>query len=447
MLSREDNERLVRVGPGTPMGTLMRLFWTPFLLSRDLVADGQPHRVRLLGEDLVAFRDTSGRVGLVDHACPHRGAPMVFARNEHDGLRCMYHGWKFGVDGTCLDTPAEPPNSPLCRHVRLPAYPVRERGGVLWAYLGPDKEPPPLPELEWNLVPESHVALSARIQECNWLQALEGEIDSAHAAILHGRVDEAGTINQWRQAADLAPKFEVQAHEAGLHIASRRKVPGSGDGSGSAAREYVRVNQYLLPFYTLVPPQTQYPELSGHAWVPVDDEHTLCLMFSYTPAHPLYERTRQVFRTGGKGGRETGHPSDQAFEERPVTTPYPRYWSKYNRANAYHFSYEMQVKQFNSGMPGLWIQDAACQSGVMPVYDRTKEHLGSTDLGIARTRRFLLEALRRLEADGQRPAPAAAPASFMWRAISITVDEGADWKQAGAGFMRARLGADFGYTP
>jgi phenylpropionate dioxygenase-like ring-hydroxylating dioxygenase large terminal subunit len=435
------------------MGALMRLFWTPFLLARDLAADGQPHRVRLLGEDLVAFRDSGGRVGLVDHACPHRGAPLVFARNEEGGLRCMYHGWKFDVDGACLETPAEPPDSSLCRHVRIKHYPVRERHGVLWAYLGPDAEAPPLPDLEWNLVPETQVALSARIQECNWLQALEGEIDSAHAAFLHGRVDEGSAIDRWRQAADLRPKFEVRAHEVGLNIASRRKVASGEQGAQpgksveSAGREYIRVNQFLMPFYTLVPPQSVYPELSGHAWVPVDDEHTLCLMFSYTPASAFHERTRAVFASGGKGGRETGHPSDHAFEPKPVTHPYPMYWSKYNRGNAYRFDHSLQVDKFNSGVPGVWVQDAAYQSGVAAIYDRSRENLGTTDLGIARTRRFLLDALRRLENEGQRPAALADPALFMWRAISITVEAGADWKQAGAEFMRAKLGADFGYVP
>ena len=423
------------------MGTLMRLYWVPFLLARDPEADGPPHRVRLLGEDLVGFRDSSGRCGLVDQACPHRGAPLVFARNEENGLRCMYYGWKFGVDGACLDTPAEPPSSPLCRHVRIKSYPVRGRHGLLWAYLGPDAEPPPTPELEFNLVPDENVVLSMRIQECNWLQALEGEIDSAHAAILHGRVDKAGAINSWRQAGDLAPKFECQPHDAGMHIASRRKVP---DADG---REYIRVNQFLMPFWTLVPPQAQFPELSGHAWVPVDDEHTLCLMFSYTPAQPFYEKTREVFKRGGRNGRETGHPSDQAFELRSPMQPYPKYWSRFNRANGYGFDYALQVNDYNLGMPGLWIQDAACQSGVVPIYDRTHEHLGSTDLGIARTRRMLLDTLRKVAAEQQRPASASDPSLLMWRAISITVDAGADWKQVGAEFMRARLGTDFGYAP
>jgi phthalate 4,5-dioxygenase len=446
MLSFEDNQRLCRIGPGTPMGRLMRLYWTPFLLSRDLAVDGQPHRIRLLGEDLVAFRNSAGEVGLVDHSCPHRGTPMVFARNEEGGLRCMYHGWKFGVDGACQDMPAEPAGSPMIKNVRIPHYPVRERNGVLWAYLGPDADPPPLPSVEWNLVPENQVVLSMRVQECNWLQALEGEIDSAHAAILHGRPDQGGAINQWRQAEDLTPKFECQVHPAGLHIASRRKVPAAEGVLGAQAQDYIRVNQFMMPNWTLVPPQSLYPELSGHAWVPIDDEHTLCLMFSYTPAQPFYEKTKQVFKHGGKGGRETGHPSEHSFETRPVVQPYHRYWSRFNRSNGYQFDYALTA-QYNSGLPGLWTQDAACQSGTAAIFDRTREHLGSTDIGIARTRRLLLDGLRRLEDAGEPPASARDPSLLMWRAISITVPAGADWQQAGGDFMRAKLGADFGYTP
>ena len=436
MLSREDNETLVRVGPGTPMGRLMRLHWIPFLRSSDVQRDGQPHRVRLLGEDLVAFRDSSGRVGLVDHACPHRGAPMVFGRNEDDGLRCVYHGWKFGTDGRCQDMPAEPANSPMCARMKITAYPVQERNGMLWAYMGTDPAPP-LPQLEWNLVPEEQVAISIRVQECNWLQALEGEIDSAHAAILHGRVDQDGAIAQWKQAQDLAPTFECVPHEAGISIGSRRKL--------DAERQYIRVNQFLMPFYTLVPPFSQFPELSGHAWVPIDDEHTLCIMFSYHPSQPFYEKTRALFKSGHRG-RETGHASEGSFETRPVTDPFPRYWSKYNRSNAYQFSAALQ-DTYNSGLPGLWVQDAAAQSGVAPIYDRSKEHLGTSDTGIARTRRLLLDTVGRLVKDGQRPASADKPQSLMWRAVSLTIPAGGNWSELGREFMQARLGAGFGYEP
>ncbi len=438
MLSREDNESLVRVGPGTPMGRLMRLYWIPFLRASDVERNGQPHRVRLLGEDLVAFRDSSGRVGLVDHACPHRGAPMVFARNEDDGLRCIYHGWKFSVDGQCREMPAEPVNSPMCSRMKITAYPVRERNGMLWAYLGdaPDQAPP-LPEVEWNLVPEERVAISIRVQECNWLQALEGEIDSAHAAILHGRVDKDGTINQWKQAQDLAPTFECVVHDGGVSIASRRKL--------DAEQQYIRVNQFMMPFWTLVPPFTQYPELSGHAWVPIDDEHTLCIMFSYHPTQPFYEKTRKLFREG-HAGRETGHASEGSFEIRPVTVPFPKYWSRFHRGNAYGFDPKLQ-SAYNSGLPGLWIQDAAAQSGVSPIYDRRQEHLGTSDTGIARTRRVLLEAVRKLVADGQRPASADRPELLMRRAVSLTLPTGSDWTKLGAPFMEAKLNEDFGYTP
>lgn len=438
MLTQEENERLVRVGPGTEMGGFMRLYWIPFLRSSDVEPDGQPYRVRLLGEDLVAFRDSEGRVGLVDHACPHRGAPMAFARNEDGGIRCIYHGWKFDVAGACHEMPAERPDTPMLKRIRIKAYPVEERNGMLWTYMGPDETPPPLPHVEWNLVPEEQVVVTLRVQECNWLQALEGEIDSAHAAILHGRVDDSGFINQWKQGQDLAPTFECAQHDSGVSIAARRKA---GDD-----QNYIRVNQFLMPFWTLVPPQSQYPELSGHAWVPMDDEHTLCIMFSYHPSQPFYEKTRQLFHDGHRG-RETGHASAGSFELRPATEPYRTYWSRYNRANAYHFDYQSQVDRYNAGLPGLWIQDAACQSGVAAIYDRTQEHLGITDTGIMRTRRLLLESVKKWISTEERPPSVAHPDELMWRAISITIPAGGDWQSAGQPFMRARLGEGFGYTP
>jgi len=430
MLSHEDNEALARVGPGTPMGQVMRQYWLPFLKSSDVRAESQPHRVRLLGEDLVAFRDSAGLVGLVDHACPHRGAPMVFGRAERDGIRCIYHGWKFDVAGRCTEIPVEPANSPMCTRMTIKSYPVQERNGVLWAYMGPQRNAlPPLPDVEWNLVPESNCAITIRVQECNWLQALEGEIDSAHAAILHGWRN-GSTISEWRQGQDLAPSFECVQHEAGVSIAARRK-------SGSE-QNYVRVNQFLMPFWTLVPPQKQYPDLSGHAWVPIDDGHTLAIMFSYTPDQPLYEKTRKVFTEGHKG-RETGHHSQGAFEPKPVNTPFPHYWSRYNRSNAYTYSYE-------AGMPGLWLEDAACQSGVAAIYDRSTEHLGSSDAGIVRVRRLLLDTARKL-GQGMQPVSALKPESYMMRAVSLTIPAGAKWEELGREYMRAELGKGFGYAP
>ena len=437
MLSKEDNEALTQVGPGTPMGALMRLYWLPFLPSADLVADGPPVRVRLLGEDLVAYRGSDGAISLVDHACPHRRAPMLFARNEECGLRCVYHGWKFDASGAVVDMPAEPARSRFKEKVRITAYPCRERNGVAWTYMGDAKKLLPLPNFEWNMVPAENVVVTLRVQECNWLQALEGEIDSAHAPILHGRVDDRGAINQWRSARDLRPLFDCVRQDFGVSIASRRASEGD--------QVYWRINQFVMPFYTLVPPQSKFPELSGHAWVPIDDAHTLCLMFSYHPARPMWEKSRQVF-LDGHNGRESGHASRHAYEPKSPMEPYARYWTRYNRANAYRFHYAEHAT-WSSGLPGLWVQDAACQSGVEPVCDRTREHLGMSDSGIAATRRCLLGHLRALRESGEPPPRIADPDLYMVRAASLRLAKDVSWVEAGAQHIRARLGEDFGYEP
>jgi phthalate 4,5-dioxygenase len=437
MLSREDNERLVRVGKGAPLGDLFRLYWIPCLPSAHLASDGQPKRIRLLGEDLVAFRDSEGRVGLVDQACPHRGAPLIFGRNEDCGLRCVYHGWKFDVTGAVTDMPAEPARSRLKEHVRIKAYPCRERSGMLWTYMGPDAaNPPPLPNLEWNLVPPEQVHVSVRVQECNWLQAVEGEIDSAHAPLLHGRLDAQGTTSAWIQKRDLRPTFECIKQNFGMSIAARRNYEEN--------TLYWRVNQFLMPFYTLVPPLSPFPDLSGHAWVPIDDENTLCIMFSYHPSQPLLPRTRQVFEEGHKG-RESGHASRHALVQHPVTVPYAGYWTKYNPQNGFQFDYQSQQTTWFSGLPGLWVQDGACQSGVSPIFDRTKENLCSSDTGIAMTRRLLLETLGAYRDHGTKPKGVTDPDVFMVRAVSLRLPPEESWVDVGAPFMRAQLGADFGY--
>src|SRR5215211_5241267 len=184
MLATKDNEILSRVGPGTPMGELMRQYWIPVLFSSELPApDGPPLRLRMLCENLIAFRSTSGKVGLVQNACPHRGASLFFGRNEEEGLRCVYHGWKFDVEGNCVDMPSEPAESNFKSKVRATAYPCVERNGIIWAYMGPREVPPPLPELPPNLDPNCRV--TRRLEECNYMQALEGDIDTVHAGFLH----------------------------------------------------------------------------------------------------------------------------------------------------------------------------------------------------------------------------------------------------------------------
>src|ERR687883_619444 len=187
MLSPADNQLLTRVGPGTPMGALLRCFWLPFALASELpVPDSDPIRVRLLGEDLVAFKDTTGQVGLIQNNCPHRGASLFFGRNEECGLRCVYHGWKFDTAGRCVDMPNEPAESNFKDKVRAVAYPCRERGGIIWTYMGPRATPPPLPDLEANLVGQENVVISIIHRPCNWMQGWEGEMDPVHQAFLPG---------------------------------------------------------------------------------------------------------------------------------------------------------------------------------------------------------------------------------------------------------------------
>jgi phthalate 4,5-dioxygenase len=440
MLSREDNETLVRVGPSTAMGNLFRLAWLPFMFSKDLVADGRPKRVRLLGEDLVAFRASDNKVGLVDHACPHRGAPLVYARNEECGLRCVYHGWKFDVSGRTTDMPAEPEHSRFKDKVEIKAYPCQERNGIVWTYMGPDKEKlPPLPSLEWNLVSSEQVHVSMRVQECNWLQALEGDIDSAHAGFLHGRIDSDGRMKHILLVRDRRPTFDVMRQEFGLSIAARREL---GDG-----KIYWRVNQFLMPFYTLTPPQSAFPELTGHAWVPIDDENTLVIMFSYHPSEPLYPKTRKLFEEGWKG-RETGHPSRGGLREDDATRPYAGYWTKFTRENDFQFDYQSQLTTWFSGVPGLWVQDAACQGGNGPIFDRTKEKLGVSDSGIVMARRVLLEAAKAYAQNGTVPAVIDRPDLSMVRAVALHLAADQSWSdEHGRQLMTAGVGKEFGYTP
>ncbi len=435
MLTAKENETLTRAGPGTPMGELFRNYWIPFLPSSDLVADGEPMRVRILCEDLVAFRDTEGKVGLVDHACPHRGAPMLFARNEDCGLRCVYHGWKFDTTGATVETPAEPARSRLKDTVKIRAYPCQERNGIIWTYMG-NGAPPPLPNFEWNMVPAENVVVTFRIQECNWLQALEGEIDSAHAPILHGRADTEGFINQWRAAADLRPVFECARRDFGVSIASRRDYEED--------THYWRVNQFVLPFFTCVPPQAKYTELSGHAWMPIDDEHTMAIMFSYRPDGPMWEKSKKVFLEGHKG-REAAHATANVYEPKNRMEPYFKYWTKFNPGNAYQFNYADQTT-YNSGLPGLWVQDAACQSGVAAIYDRTKEHLAVSDTGIVATRRLLLE-LSQLAEQGIKPPRVHDPDLYMVRAVSVRLPKEASWLDTCSPYMQAELGKGLGYEP
>ena len=267
MLSREENDYLTQTGHGTPMGAFMRRFWMPFMLSEEIAEpDCDPVRVRLLGEDLLAFRDSNGRVALVDQFCPHRRVSLFFGRNEECGIRCVYHGWKFNADGNCVDMPSEPADSNFKDKVKLKSYPVREKAGVVWAYMGPADAMGGMPELEWTEVPDDQRYMSRWYQECNYAQAVEGEMDSAHVSFLHRKIDNdaknKAALTGSYFSGDTAPKWKVVDTEFGMTLCARRIVEGG--------KYYWRMNQWLYPFYTMIAP-VPGESWTVRMWVPADD--------------------------------------------------------------------------------------------------------------------------------------------------------------------------------
>jgi hypothetical protein len=344
---------------------------------------------------------------------------LFFGRNEESGLRCVYHGWKFDVTGACVDMPNEPAESDFKHKVAATAYECRERGGVIWAYMGPTRAPD-LPDMEWNQVPENQVLLTKRVATNNWLQALEGDIDSSHAPILHGRLNPGSTgplgsrIEMFHRAsADLGPRLETLATEYGVAIAARRdgRKPGT---------YYWRLNQFLLPFWTMVPTGAV---LHGHAWVPIDDNSVLVFNYGYHPSKPLDDG---VLRPAlGNGGREGGHPSPDVFL--PATSqPHGAWFPKYNWSNDFGLDRELE-KEWFAGLPGVWPQDSGCQESMGTVVDRTREHLGAADSGIIQMRRTLLSAAERLQASGEKPASATNPSLFRVRPVSVELPHDVSW--------------------
>ena len=410
MLSKIDNDTVCRVGPGTPMGTLMRQYWVPALLSGELPQpDSDPVRVVLLGEQLIAFRNTNGEVGLIDNHCPHRGASLFFGRNEEAGLRCVYHGWKFDVRGSCIDMPNEPAESDFKTRVKAVAYPTRERNGLIWAYMGPRETPPPLPDLEANNLPEGEYTVSAIQRECNYLQGLEGDIDTSHFGFLHfGAADpesaEPGTF-QYYTLKDRAPRYEVVDTEFGsMYSAYRPAEPGT---------VYHRIGLFLFPFWTMIPTGVLGHQIIARAWVPMDDDHTM--FFSLTP------KVRGVERAVQPGMELHANTSDWFGRFRMVS----------DISNDYRIDRDWQRNGGDyTGIAGIHTQDQAVTETMGPIYDRTQEHLASSDVMIIRTRRRLLNAAQALTQDGTLPPGADQPDFYRQRSGGVILPEGTDWVAA-----------------
>jgi phenylpropionate dioxygenase-like ring-hydroxylating dioxygenase large terminal subunit len=397
MAAKSDNEMLSRVGPGTVMGDLLRQYWIPFAQSADLPEkDGAPRRIRLLGENLVAFRNTDGEIGLIDHVCPHRCASLFFGRNEENGLRCLYHGWKFDIHGQCVDVPNEPPGSPLKKRVRATAYPCVERNGIIWTFMGPRKRNlPPLPEPGWAMVDTSRRCSLRYQRECNWLQAMEGDFDSSHLTFLHLTFDEKvqGTaadrkagIEYYRNLTrmDKQPLLDVRNTDVGVMYGARRDA--------EAGMFYWRVTQFLLPFYTSVP--CYGGKNRAKVWVPLDDEHTMVW-------EPFWSTRRPLSVEEQKGWEGRVPPS--GF--RPDTDDWlGQFRFAAQAANDYLISRERQ-KNFNfSGMENVTpIQDGAMQESMGPICDRSREHLGASDAAIVFMRRRLFNAAKALRRSRKTP--------------------------------------------
>jgi phenylpropionate dioxygenase-like ring-hydroxylating dioxygenase large terminal subunit len=421
MLTAEENERITRVGPGTPMGNVMRRYWQPMALSHELPEnDGAPIRVRLLGEDLVAFRDTEGKVGLMDAFCPHRRAPMFFGRNEECGLRCVYHGWKFDRDGKCTDMPSEPPDSLFKNKVTIQTYPTFEGGGVIWTYMGPPETMPAPPDYEWIRVPAAHRFVSKTWEDCNWLQAMEGGLDTAHSSFLHNEKLGDKTLLRVR---DGHPRIEVEKNEYGYRYASVRDLGNEGN--------YVRVYQYVMPWQQMRGSNTalsggrnKVPKSAGHLWVPIDDHHT----FVYNTVWS-YDASIEINQ-------------DFAWEEearfgRGKDDLLPGFKLRANKANDYLIDRQKQKTQTFSGIRGINTQDMALQEGMGPICDRTQEHLGTSDRAIIAARQLLLEACDAVER-GEMPRGASPATHQNIRPFDNFLAKDQDWREAFAPELHAK---------
>jgi phthalate 4,5-dioxygenase len=415
MLTKDENEFLCRVGPGTPTGELLRRFWMPALLSSELPEpDSRPVRVRLLSEDLIAFRDSDGKVGLLANNCAHRGASLFFGRNEQSGLRCVYHGWKFDVGGRCVDMPNEPPESNFKDKVHQVAYPCREAGGVVWAYMGPaNLEPPLLPQFEWTLVPPEQRMVSKCLQSCNWAQALEGGIDSSHVSFLHATLDRYRGDAASFMDVDKAPQFRVVEQDFGLLIGAMRKWEENSD--------YWRVTPFSLPFYTVIPGFPDRDSIySGHGWVPIDDEHCWLLSYSWHPTKPLKEF-----------GERPGHPAHYIEMEAGTRRPLARF------ENDYQIDRDVQRDKTFSGIQNASIQDQATQETMGPIYDRSQEHLGSADSAIIMMRKQIMRLAKELQ-EGKEPYAAGHGEIFRLRSAGILLEPGTNYVEASTPVVRVR---------
>ena len=404
MLRSEVNDLLTQTDAGTAMGELFRQYWIPALLAAELPEnDCAPVRVELLGEKMIAFRDTDGRYGLIEEFCAHRRVSLWFGRNEDCGLRCPYHGWKFDVTGQCVEIPSEPEDSEFRESIKLQGYPLIKVGDVLWTHMGDPENRPPEPAWEFATVGPEQTVTTKRLQECNWLQALEGGIDSSHVSFLHAQELERDPLFKGAKAnnynlGDLKPVFDVSPSEGGLYIGVRRNA--------EEGRHYWRVTQWVMPCFTMIPPRADHPQ-HGHFWVPINDENCWTWSYDYHPNRALTPGERQAC-IDGKGVHAAVIPG--TF--RPVQ----------NKENDYLMDRDAQKRgETFSGIAGFGMQDGSLQESMGPIIDRARENLVQTDYGIVMTRNRLRKAATELRDKGVMP-PGRTADHMKVRSISVVLE-------------------------
>ncbi|MEQ8440627.1 MAG: aromatic ring-hydroxylating dioxygenase subunit alpha [Alphaproteobacteria bacterium] len=436
MISEEMNRTLTRTGPGSEAGAVLRRYWQPVALVDEFKGDRPVRPVTLLGERLVAFRDKDGTYGLIDRHCPHRGADLCYGRLEDGGIRCPFHGWRFGTDGACLETPAEPENSRLHTRVRTTAYPCIERNGIVFGYLGPladGEDPPEFPALDCFNAPETHTFAFKGLIECNWLQALEVGIDPAHASFLHRYLEDddpnEGYGKQFRDFVgdtDIPmtrilrdfprPKIEVEETDFGLQIRALRDLKGEA--------MHVRITNQIFPQAIVIPMSNEMTITQWH--VPVDD--VTCYWYA-------------IFTSFGK---PVDH--DLMREQRLQLYELPDYVPKIGKRNNYGFDAAEQDTRTYTGMgDDINVHDQWAVESPGPISDRTKEHLGSTDKAIAAYRRMLLRAIKAESGEEEAPLPIldcdGGPASVFGPPCIDTVAPLEGWKEAWIDAERRRRDA------
>jgi len=397
MLSAEQNDRITRTGPDTPAGALLRRYWQPAALVDELSGNRPVKPVKLMGENLVIFRDTRGRYGLIGRACPHRGTDLAYGRLEDGGLRCAFHGWLFDVTGRCLQTPAEPDGSNLCANIRQKAYPVVERSGILFAYLGPG-EPPALPHIDCFVAPGTHTFAFKGMIDCNWLQSLEVGIDPAHTSFLHrffhdedpdegyGKLFRDKSIDSEMPMTRIMrefprPRIEVEETDYGMRVVTLREI--------SATKTHIRVTNLMFPNAFVIPMSREMTISQWH--VPIDDQR-----------HYWYA----IFTSFG-----APVDKDEMRRQRLELYELPDYVPRKNKTNDYGFDpHEQEHATFTGMGADINVHDQwACES-MGAIQDRTSEHLGQSDKAITAYRRLLRTAIDQA-GNGGRPLMVLDPQS------------------------------------